>query len=204
MIGPSGQRRRLERDLHDGVQNELVSLLLRLSLAEEDRTIPPTVAATLAAMADHVVTALDALREITHGIYPQSLATFGVREALRVRAARAAVDVTILGSAPRSSKEAEEAVYFACSEAIQNAAKHAGREARITLRLHHRQGSLSVHIADDGQSFDPAHTHRGAGLEHINDRIAELGGNTEMRPSPGHGTAVLISLSWPPRTDRQQ
>jgi signal transduction histidine kinase len=98
------QRRRLERDLHDGVQNELVALLVRLTVASEDPDTPPAVSVKLAALAGHVVAALDTVREVTHGITPRLLAKLGLREALGAQAVRAAIDVEVTGGAPRSSE----------------------------------------------------------------------------------------------------
>ena len=122
-------RRRLERDLHDGVQNELVALIVKLALAQEDPETPPPLVETLAGLEARAQAALDSVRNIARGIYPPLLADFGLAEALRAQAARAAVDVRLMGSAPRGTEAAEEAVYFACSEAIQNAAKYAGRSS---------------------------------------------------------------------------
>ena len=116
------ERRRLERDLHDGVQNELVALVVRLRLAEEDRDTPPALAGTLAALVARAESALDSVREIARGIYPSPLAAFGLLQALRARATPAPIDVSLEGSAPRSTDEAEAAAYFSCSEAIQNVA----------------------------------------------------------------------------------
>ena len=120
-------RRRLERDLHDGVQNELVALIVKLALAQEVPETPPALVETLAGLEARAQAALDSVRNIARGIYPPLLADFGLAKALRAQAARAAVDVSLEGTAPRSTEAAEEAVYFACSEAIQNAAKYAGR-----------------------------------------------------------------------------
>ena len=152
------ERRRLERDLHDGVQNELVALIVKLSLAQQDPDTPPALAGTLSALAARAEAALASVREIAHGIYPSSLAAFGVRQALRAQAARASIDVSLAGTAPRSSDEAEAAVYFSCLEAIQNVAKHAGRRAQVMLRLRHDHGTLAVRVEDDGHGFDPSHT----------------------------------------------
>jgi signal transduction histidine kinase len=198
------ERRRWERDLHDGVQSELVSLLVRLRLAEDDPTTPPELAGTLAVLADHAVAALHSLREITYGIYPLALARLGVRETLQARAARAAVDVAVEGTAPRSTEEAEKAVYFACSEAIQNAVKHAGDDARVTVRFDHRGGSLAVRVTDDGCGFDPAQTGEGAGLMNIRDRIKDLDGSFEVSSKPGRGTALVIAVPWPAPVDRRR
>jgi signal transduction histidine kinase len=193
------ERRRLERDLHDGVQNELVALIVKLRLVEEDRDTPPALAGTLAALGARAEAAPESVRETARGVYPPLLAAFGVGQALRAQAARASVDVSMLGIAPRSSDEAEAAVYFSCLEAIQNVAKHAGGAAHVTLRLHHDHGTLAGRIEDDGRGFDPAHTADGAGLRNINDRIQTLGGAVKLTSSPGRGTVLTISLPWPPK-----
>ena len=198
------ERRRLERDLHDGVQNELVALIVKLALAQEDAETPPALVETLAGLEARAQAALDSVRNIVRGIYPPVLADFGLAKALRAQAARAPINVSLEGTAPRSTDAAEVAVYFACSEAIQNAAKYAGRAAQITLRLRHEQGSLAVRIADDGRGFDPAHTPRGAGLQNIRDRIEDLGGTFSLASSPGHGTVLTISLPWPAAADGQR
>ena len=141
--------------------------------------------------------ALDSVRNIARGIYPPLLADFGLAKALRGQAARAPVDVSLEGTAPRSTEEAEEAVYFACSEAIQNVAKHAGRPAQVRLRLRYGRGALTVRIADDGRGFDPSLTTEGAGLQNIRDRIQDVGGTVKVDSSPGHGTVLAVSLPWP-------
>ena len=197
-------RRRLERDLHDGVQNELVALIVKLALAQQDPETPPALVQTLAGLEARAQAALDSVRNIARGIYPPVLADFGLAEALRAQVARAAIDARLIGSAPRGTEAAEEAVYFACSEAIQNAAKHAGRGTQVALRLHHDQGSLAVRIADDGRGFDPAHTPTGAGLQNIRDRIEDLGGTFELASSPGDGTVLTIWLPWPAAADRRR
>lgn len=194
------ERRRLERDLHDGVQSDLVSLIARLKLAEEDFEAPPALAATFAQLTDHALAALASVREVASGIYPTSLAKFGIVEALRARAERAAPEVRVSGEAPRTTEEAEAAVYFSCSEAIQNIARHAGRAARGELWLSHDAETLAVRVRDDGQGFDPEHVVRGAGLDNISDRITALGGFVHLSSSPGHGTDLAISLPWPSRT----
>lgn len=191
------ERRRWERDLHDGVQNELVVLIAELGLAQQDGATPPALVGMLAGLEARGQAALDAVRSIARGIYPAVLAEFGLAPALHALAARATVEVSLSGVAPRGTEAAEQAVYFACSEAIQNAAKHAGREARAALRLCHHRGSLAVRIADDGRGFDPAHTPRGAGLRNPRDRIEDLDGTFTVASTPGYGTVVTISLPWP-------
>ena len=195
------QWRRLERDLHDGVQNELVGLIVKLAAAELDPQTPPALAEMLARLQARAQAALDSLRAIARGIYPAVLADFGVEQALRSQAARAAINVTVRGAAPRSSEEAEEAVYFSCLEAIQNAAKHAGRSARVELRLRHRDGMLVVQIADDGVGFDPATTPAEGGLRNIRDRVQDLDGTFSVASKPGGGTALTLSPPWPQRAE---
>ena len=201
----ANSRRRLERDLHDGVQNQLVALIVQLARAAQDPETPPTLATTLVRIEAHAQSALDSVRDIARGIYPRVLADFGLGEALRAHAAHAAVrvSVSVTGSAPRSTAEAEEAVCYACSEAIQNVAKHGGPEARVTLRLHHDNASLTVHISDDGPGFDPLHTANGAGLQNIHGRIEDLGGAVTIASASGHGALLTITLPWPTAHRRQ-
>jgi signal transduction histidine kinase len=193
------ERRRLARDLHDGVQNELVALIFKLSLAEQEPDTSPSLATILAELGARAEAALDSMRQIARGIQPRLLADFGVAKALRAQTARASMPVSLDGIAPRSSDEAEAAVYFSCLEAIQNVAKHAGRHAQVIVRLHHDHGTLALGIEDDGRGFDPAHTSEGAGFRNIRDRIGTLGGTGTITSSPGHGTVLTIALPWPPR-----
>ena len=198
-LARADERQRLVRDLHDGVQNELLSLILRLKLAGEGRTTPSALAATFVALEDHAAAALASLREIACGIYPLPPVKLGLAEALRAQAARAPNKVTIAVTTPRGTDEAEAAIYLCCSEAIQNVAKHAGPSARVKLGLHHKHGVLAVRIEDDGRGFDPEHTPDGTGLRNIRERVQTLGGNLTITSTPGHGTVLTISLPWPAR-----
>jgi signal transduction histidine kinase len=191
----------LERDLHDSVHTELVSLIVRLKLAEEDKLTPPALADKLTALGDHACAVLDALREIIHGFQPIALTRDGVAAALKARADRSPipVTVTVTGTVPRSTAESEQAVYFACSEAIQNTIKHAGPTANLTLSLRHEHQALTVQAQDDGCGFDPAHPRAGTGLRNITDRIQARGGGVELSSTPGHGTRLVISVPWPPQ-----
>ena len=202
-LGGASERRRLERDLHDGVQTELVALIVKLALAHDDPDTPPALADMLAEFENRAQFVLDLVRNIARGIYPPVLADFGLREALRGLAARGAADMRLVGTAPRSTDEAEEAVYFACSEAIQNVVKHAGAKSRVTLRLFDRHGSLVVRIADDGDGFDLDQAHQGAGVRNMRDRIEDLGGTFKLASKPGCGTVLTLSLPWPPPADRR-
>ena len=198
-LARADERQRLVRDLHDGVQNELLSLILRLKLAGEVRTTPSALTATFVALEDHAAAALASLREIASGIYPLPPVKLGLAVALRAQAARAPNQVTIAGTTPRSTDQAEAAVYLCCSEAIQNVAKHAGPSAQVKLGLHPRHGMLAVRIEDDGRGFDATHTPDGAGLKNIRERIRTLDGTLKITSTPGHGTVPTISLAWPPR-----
>jgi signal transduction histidine kinase len=189
----------LERDLHDGVQNQLVLLIVALALAQREPDTPAALAEMLAGLEARAQDALDSVRDIARGIYPRLLADFGLGQALRALATHAPATVSVEGSARRSSEEAEEAVYFACSEAIQNAAKHAGRPARVTLWISQTSGTLAVRIADDGRGFDPTRTPDGAGLQNIRDRVRHLHGSFRVTSAPGLGTALTISVPWPAR-----
>ena len=199
----AAERRRLERDLHDGVQNELVALIIKLALVQEDPRTPPALADVLGGLEARAQAALDSTRAIVRGIDPPLLGAFGLTEALRAQAARAAIDVSIVGTASRSSEVAEGDVYFCCSEAIQNAAKHAGRTAKVKLSPQHQHGALAVRIADDGRGFDPAHTRYGAGLQNIRERIENLNGSFKVVSKPGRGTVLTVSLPWPARAWRR-
>ena len=198
-LARADERQRIVRDLHDGVQNELLSLILRLQLAGNGRATPSALAATFVALEDHAAAALASLREIAYGIYPVPPVELGLAEALRVQAARAPIRVTTTVTAPRSTDEAEAAIYLCCSEAIQNAAKHAGPCAQVKLGSHHSRGVLAVRIEDDGLGFDPAQTPDGAGLRNIGERLQTLDGNLSITSTPGHGTVLTISLPWPAR-----
>jgi signal transduction histidine kinase len=197
LAGAAQERRRVARDLHDGVQNELVSLILGLSLAEDDPNTPPELAASLSVLRARAQSTLSGIREIAHGIRSPLLAAAGVVEALRAQVALARVPVNLVGAAPRSSDNAEEAVYFACLEALQNVAKHAPRSARVTLRLRYREGRLAVRIEDDGGGFVQIRGREGAGLANIRDRVASVGGHARISSTPGQGTVVAVALPWP-------
>lgn len=197
LSGAAQERRRLVGDLHDGVQNELVALIVGLSLAEADRDTPPELAAMLSALGARAQATLDGIREIAHGNRPPLLVAAGAIEAIRVQAALAPMTVSLAGTAPRSSADAEEAVYFACLEALQNVAKHAGHSARVTLRLRYRDGTLAVRIADDGGGFPRVRVREGAGLTNIFDRLGSVGGTVRITSTPGRGTVLAVTLPWP-------
>ncbi|MDQ3575270.1 MAG: sensor histidine kinase, partial [Actinomycetota bacterium] len=187
------ERRRLERDLHDGAQQQLVSIKINLSLAKtmaaEDEHAPQTASVITQVMAD-TDEAVQTLRELAHGIYPPLLASDGLKAALSARLAKAPLSVVIeadgLGRYPQ---EVEAAAYFCCLEAVQNVVKYAGAS---TARVHldERDGTLFFTVEDDGRGFDPSATPRGAGLQNMVDRLDALGGRLQVISESGAGTTV--------------
>jgi signal transduction histidine kinase len=184
-------RRRIERDLHDGAQQQLVALRISLGLARQLVTSSPGEAAELIAQTERQATdALEELRELARGIYPPLLADLGLRAALEAQARKAAIPVTVeapdLGRYPQKT---EAAVYFCVLEALQNVAKYAqAPAARVTLRPDGQW--LVFTVEDDGRGFDPATTPRGTGLQGISDRLGALGGTADVTAAPGRGTRV--------------
>jgi signal transduction histidine kinase len=196
----AAERRRLERELHDGAQNRLVGLQLRLGIAQEQAEAPD-VARVLSELGDQAEAVAEALRRIARGIYPALLVTFGLAEALTAEARLSGVAVQVLASGIGSSMPGVElAVYLCCLEAIQNAAKHAGRDARVTVRLSCVEDELTFSVEDDGCGFEPASA-EGSGLEGMEDRIAPLGGRLEVSSTLGYGTTVAGAVPWLPRTE---
>jgi signal transduction histidine kinase len=197
----AAERRRLERELHDRAQNRLVGLQIRLSLAQDRAAqTAPEVAANLGGLVADAEAVSEELRRIAHGISPQLLATHGVVDALRSECAHSAIAVQIgAEDVGLSAPDVETAVYLCCLEAIQNAAKHAGRRARVTVRLRREGDELEFTVHDTGRGFDAQVTAGGAGLTGIQDRIETVGGRVEIVAAPGRGTTVAGAVPWPPR-----
>jgi signal transduction histidine kinase len=186
------ERRRIERDLHDGAQQRLIALAVKARLARELAASDPESASTvLAELGSDIDRAIDELRALAHGIYPQDLVERGLRAALVAAARRmtppARVDAALKQRYPA---EIEAAVYFCCLEALQNAAKHAGNGARATISLREEPGALVFEVADDGVGFDPRNE-RGAGLAGMADRIGGIGGRLRVESTRGAGTRVV-------------
>jgi hypothetical protein len=193
------ERRRLGRDLHDGVQNELVSRIFGPSLGERDRDTPAALAANLSVLRARARATLSAIRDIAHAIRPTLLAAAGALEAIRAQAVLAPITVSVIGTAPRRSEDAEAAVYFACVKALQNVAKRARRSARVPIRVRSRPGGLAVRIDDDGGGFVRARAGEGTGLSNIRDRLPAIGGRVRITSTPGRGTVMAITPPWPLR-----
>jgi signal transduction histidine kinase len=189
------ERRKIERNIHDGAQQQLVALAVKLKLADtlvgtdEDRAH-----AMLADLGAETQQALEDLRDLARGIYPPLLADKGLGAALESQARKSAVPVSVeTDGIGRYPQETEAAVYFSCLEALQNVAKYA-EAASATVRLAQSNGMLTFEVQDDGRGFDPVAASRGSGLQGIADRLAALGGTVEIRSAPGAGTTVAGRL----------
>jgi signal transduction histidine kinase len=185
------ERRRLERNIHDGAQQQLVALAVKArlarSLTERD---PAKAAAMLEQIESETQTALEDLRDLARGIYPPLLADKGLEAALIAQARKSPLPVSVeadgIGRVPQ---EVEAAVYFSALEALQNTAKYANaRRATVTLRR--ANGSLAFSIVDDGVGFDEGLTGYGTGLQGMADRLGALDGELEVTSRPGSGTTV--------------
>jgi signal transduction histidine kinase len=186
------ERRRLERNIHDGAQQQLVALTVKVRLLEQLTEKDPSKARAMAAQIQEDTTAaLDDLRDLARGIYPPLLADKGLPAALSAQARKSPVPVEIeAGEIGRYSQDVEAAVYFSCLEALQNVTKYA-EATRVTISLEGSDGTLAFAVADDGVGFDPAARSPGTGLQGIADRMDALGGTFEVVTAAGAGTRVL-------------
>jgi signal transduction histidine kinase len=200
------ERRRIERDLHDGTQQYLAGVLVNLSAVRQlAPTNPQKATEILDELQASALEAMEALRNLSHGIYPPLLQDRGLREALANAARRTPIPTTI--DAPgirRYEPEVEATVYFCCVEALQNAGKHAGADARAHVRIWEAKGSLFFEVADDG--YGAAHDGMtvGTGIANMRDRLGAIGGNLDIESAPGQGMRVrgAISLGLSPRARR--
>jgi signal transduction histidine kinase len=187
------ERRRIERDLHDGAQQRLVALRIKLELVAE-RTDDGEGAAAIRALGTELEAALDEVRSLARGIYPSSLAHRGLVDGLRAAASRSPVPTTVLAAGvPRYSRDIESAAYFVCLEALQNVAKHAQGASGAVIEISDN-GSLLLEVRDDGSGFDPADVRNGTGLTNMSDRLAAVGGELAVKSGAGHGTRVSATI----------
>jgi signal transduction histidine kinase len=185
------ERRRIERDLHDGAQQRLVALRMHLSLVGEKLGR----SRELETLGVEVDEAIHELRDLAHGLHPQLLGQAGVGTALAAVARRFGMPVRIQEHGlSRQSRSVETTVYFCCVECLQNVAKHAGQGAAVTIGLTEADGWLEFSVADEGAGFDPTTVQRGSGLTNLADRLAALGGTLRIDSQPGHGTRVTGRL----------
>ena len=186
------ERRRLERNIHDGAQQQLVALAVKArlagQLAERD---PATTVELLAQIEAETQSALEDLRDLARGIYPPLLADRGLVAAIEAQSRKSQLGVKVeadgLGRFPA---DVEATVYFCTLEALQNIAKYADAD-RTVIRLARANGSLSFEVEDDGLGFDPTAVGSGSGLQGMADRLAAVGGSLDIRSAPGRGTTVV-------------
>jgi signal transduction histidine kinase len=185
------ERRRLERNLHDGAQQQLVALAVKQRLAEGlVRQDPDKAAQLLADLQAETAQAIENLRDLARGIYPPLLADKGLPAALEGHARKVHLPVTVeAGVLGRYPQEIEAAVYFCCLEALQNVAKYAGA-SKATVQLIDDDGWLTFVVNDDGVGFDPAGTPLGTGLQGMGDRLDALGGSLDVSSRPAEGTTL--------------
>lgn len=190
-------RRRIERDLHDGAQQRLVTLAMRARMARAD--VPPgsgTLSDKLEALATEATTAMTELRELARGIHPATLAEGGLRPALNALARRSHVPVQIEAPADRRLPEPiETAAYYVVAEALTNASKHADASiVTVTIEIDTTPAGsvLQIRVHDDGHGG--AHFADGSGLLGLKDRVETLGGRIGVHSAPGTGTTVQAEL----------
>jgi signal transduction histidine kinase len=187
-------RRRLERNLHDGAQQDLVALAIKLRLAGMTVEDLAEAKQVFGELHTDAAGALENLRDLARGIYPPLLADLGLAAALNAQAAKSTVPVAVEASGiGRFGQDAEAAVYFCCLEALQNTAKYA-RASTARIAVQSQSGTLCFTVSDDGTGYDARHTPMGSGLRNMADRLAALGGQLDVRSAPGQGTTITGHL----------
>ncbi len=189
------ERRRVERNLHDGAQQHLVALAVNLRLAKDIIADDPSAGNELLdQLVGEVQETIQELRALAHGIYPPLLVDSGLVEALKAAANRNPLPVDVVAAGiGRYSSETEAAVYFCCLEALQNAAKHAP-EAEVEVRLWEESGGLLFTVTDNGPGYDAERAQKGHGYVNMSDRLGAIGGTVRWESEPGHGSTVRGSV----------
>jgi signal transduction histidine kinase len=187
-------RRRLERNIHDGAQQDLVALAIKLRLAGMTVEDLAEAKQVFGELQTDAAGALENLRDLARGIYPPLLADLGLAAALGAQAGKSALPVAVEADGiGRFGQDAEAAVYFCCLEALQNTTKYAkASTARIAVQS--QSATLRFSVSDDGGGYDARHTPMGSGLRNMADRLAALGGRLEVRSAPGQGTTITGQL----------
>jgi signal transduction histidine kinase len=183
--------KKLERNIHDGAQQQLVALAVKLRLTQSAVSVDPAKAEEmLAALQSEANDALENLRDLARGIYPPLLADKGLPEALVAQARKSSVPVDVESDGVgRYPPEIESAIYFCCLEALQNIAKYANA-SQAEIRLAQTNGLIRFEVVDDGSGFDVASKRTGSGLQGMADRLEAIGGTLDVRSEPGRGTTV--------------
>ncbi len=196
------ERRRIERNLHDGAQQRLVGMAIRMAAARDTVSERPEQAlALLQELGGDVQQALEELRELAHGLYPPVLVDLGLPAALRSAARHAPLPVDVRATdVGRLEAPQEAAVYFCCAEALQNAAKHAGPGASTEVRLWRDGDAVAFEVSDDGGGFVAGPLRPGTGLMGMRDRMEDVGGTLDIDSAPGRGTRVSgrLPVAAPP------
>ena len=192
------ERRRLERDLHDGAQQHLVALTVNLRLAQTiSGRSPERAAHLLTEQGDAARVAIDTLTSLSRGIYPPLLGAEGLVSALRSAAATSSIPVTVdTTTTERPPRAVEAALYFCCMESVQNAAKHSGA-AGVSVRFADPGGQWRLSVADLGAGFDfrdAIGSGAGVGLVNMRDRLDAIGGTLTVESRPGRGTTVIAEV----------
>ena len=188
------ERRKLERNIHDGAQQQLIALKLRLRLAEGSVGDDPSAKRVLEELAESTQSALDDLRDLARGIYPPLLADQGLTAALEAQAKKSPIEVGVESEAiERYPQDVEATVYFCALEALQNVAKYA-EATSATVRLWHDDMQVWFAVIDNGRGFDATQVHYGTGLQGMSDRLSALGGSLSVASSSGTGTTVTGRL----------
>jgi signal transduction histidine kinase len=186
-------RRQIERNLHDGAQQHLVALAVNVRLARKlAETDPEASFELLDQLGLDLQDAVQELRALAHGIYPPLLIDRGLEEALRAAAGRAALDTDVVANdLGRYSPETEAAVYFCCTEALQNAGKHAGEGSSATVKVWEDGNRLFFEVSDTGGGFDmKGAAGKGAGFVNMSDRVGAVGGTLNVASAIGRGTTI--------------
>jgi signal transduction histidine kinase len=196
IVAEESERRKIERDLHDGAQQRLVTMRVKIGLAADQlEGHDPHGADVIRALGEDIDATIDEVRAFARGIYPPLLSRTGLHEALRAVARGAALPTTVhadrLGRYPA---EIEATVYFSCSEALQNAAKHARGATGVTIWVWRERRQLHFQVRDDGAGFDLQSTPYGTGLSNLHSRLAAVGGTMTVHSLPGEGSVIGGSI----------
>ena len=190
------ERREIERNLHDGVQQQLVALAVNLQLAR--RLVETDLDATIELLEEmrcDVHAAMEGVQALGQQVYPPLLAARGLGEALRAAASTAAVAARVEAEGVRRySADLEATVYFCCRDALVNVAAHAGPDARATVRIEEEGRSLRFEVLDHGTGFDPSDRPPGGGLTHMRDRIEALGGELSIESEASRGARIVATI----------
>jgi len=193
------ERRKIERNLHDGAQQHLVALAVKLRLIQRLAEADVDQALGMLEEARHdVLATVEEVRALAHGIYPPLLLDRGLPEALQAAAGRAPLPTVVdAGGIGRYRQDVEAAVYFCCLEALQNAGKHAGGSATVQVEVGVDGDGLRFEVRDDGAGFDLDEGVRGHGFVNMADRLGAIGGTVEVWSAPGQGTRITGRIPQP-------